>query len=75
MLQTDGTCTIVFLKCYFLSLYNLLFLINSVYTLTAQRPPILLEVATAPLIRSQGGAHNWAVRPTLRNTGLEVWVY
>ena len=42
MLQTDGTCTIFFFKCYFLSLYNLLFIINIVYTFTAwgcYRPP------------------------------------
>ena len=68
MLQTDGTWTIVVSKCYFLSLfisysYNKTFILS---LLTAplvfiQLPPILLDVATAPLIRSS--AHKVAVPP------------
>ena len=58
-----------------ISIYKLEFIINkflyfcSPPPIFIQRPPIFLEAATAPLIRSS--AHKWAAQPTFENTVLQ----
>ena len=66
---------IYFKMLFSISLYKLQFIVNRSYNFTAhrppifrQRPPILLEAATAPLVRSS--APKGAVPPTLRSTAL-----